>query len=121
MSRELKEKLYQYIDITIALIIFITLIIIGGNFTVAIIMLLELIVIIEVVQMIFQFFKKHRIKIRYMVDAAIIYAIRELMICMTHEHLDVTKTTIVISTLFALFFMRYLSIKITYNSSPDAE
>ena len=121
MNAVLKEKLYQHIDITVALVIFITLIIIKGNFTVAIIMLLELIVIIEVVQMIFQFFKKHRIKIRYMVDAAIIYAIRELMICMTHDHIDVTKTTVVISTLFALFFMRYLSIKITYNSSTVTE
>ncbi|SFO88760.1 phosphate-starvation-inducible PsiE family protein [Hydrogenimonas thermophila] len=115
------SKLREYIDIVVAVFIFATLIIVGGDFTKTIILLLELIVIIEVVQMIFLFFKKHRIKIRYMVDAAIIYAIRELMIAITHEHIDTTKLTLLILILFSLFFMRYLSIKITYNSSNDTD
>jgi|GEM_PF-2586932 uncharacterized membrane protein (DUF373 family) len=110
-------KLREHIDIAVGGVIFLTLVIVGGNFTQTIILLLELIVIIEVVQMIFVFFKKNRIKIRYMVDAAIIYTLRELMICLTHEDIDTTKTTAIILTLFALFLMRYLSIKITYTAA----
>jgi len=45
MRTLLKEKLYKHTDITIALVIFITLIIINGDFTATIIMLLELIII----------------------------------------------------------------------------
>jgi uncharacterized membrane protein (DUF373 family) len=118
------KKLYEirkYIDLVVAVSIFAVLLIVGGDFTKTIIILLELIVIIEVTQMIFQFFKKNRIKIRYMVDAAIIYAIRELMIAITHQHIDTTKISLLIFILFSLFFMRYLSIKITYSSSSIEE
>jgi uncharacterized membrane protein (DUF373 family) len=109
-------KPFESIDLVVASMIFITLIITGADFTKTIILLLELIVIIEVTQMIFLFFKKHRIKLRYMIDTAIIYILRELMISITHEHVDILKVSTVIASLFALFFMRYLAITITYSS-----
>ncbi len=109
-------KPFESIDLVVASMIFITLIITGADFTKTIILLLELIVIIEVTQMIFLFFKKHRIKLRYMIDTAIIYILRELMISITHEHIDMLKVSTIIASLFALFFMRYLAITITYSS-----
>ncbi|RUM44070.1 MAG: hypothetical protein DSY46_06725 [Hydrogenimonas sp.] len=116
MALQTRFKLFESIDLVVASIIFIALIITGADFTKTIILLLELIVIIEVTQMIFIFFKKHRIKLRYMIDTAIIYILRELMISITHEHIDMLKISTIIASLFALFFMRYLAITITYSS-----
>jgi len=120
MALQTRFKLFESIDLVVASIIFIALIITGADFTKTIILLLELIVIIEVTQMIFIFFKKHRIKLRYMIDTAIIYILRELMISITHEHIDMLKISTIIASLFALFFMRYLAITITYSSKMQA-
>jgi uncharacterized membrane protein (DUF373 family) len=83
------------------------------NFYHVLALILELIVIIEVVQMLFVFFKKQRIKIRFMVDAAIIFFIRELLLCtITHKELKIVVVYVCLIGVF--FFFRFLSLKVTY-------
>jgi len=109
----------SYLDIIVAVIIFIFILFFKLNFYKTILLLLELMVLIELIQMLFTFFKRQRIKIRYMIDASIIYIIRELLISLTN-HPQELKTVILYTSLIAVFFFfRYLSIKITYKIEKE--
>ncbi|WP_187648217.1 phosphate-starvation-inducible PsiE family protein [Nitrosophilus labii] len=109
------KKLKDYFEVLVASFIFAAILITKSDFYNTVIVLLEFIVIIEVIQMIFIFFKKQRVKIRYMVDTSIIYSIRELLIAFIHQNIDHIRVTVLLSIIFALFLLRYLSIKITYT------
>ena len=80
--------------------------------------ILELMVIIEVMQMLFVFFKKQRIKIRFKVDASIIFFIRELLISTTiHKPLD--EILLYVGLIGVFFFFRYLALNVTYCETGD--
>jgi uncharacterized membrane protein (DUF373 family) len=76
-------------------------------------LILELMVIIEVMQMLFIFFKKQRIKIRFMVDASIIFFIRELLIATT-THKPLKIVVLYVGLIGVFFFFRYLALNVTY-------
>ncbi|WP_456480721.1 phosphate-starvation-inducible PsiE family protein [Nautilia sp.] len=76
-------------------------------------LILELMVIIEVMQMLFIFFKKQRIKIRFMVDASIIFFIRELLISTT-THKPLKTMLVYVGLIGIFFFFRYLALNVTY-------
>jgi uncharacterized membrane protein (DUF373 family) len=75
----------QYVEIITASILFLFLVIFHYDFYYLVSLILEYIVLIEVVQMLFIFFKRQRIKLRYMIDAAIIFFIREIFILVTNH------------------------------------
>lgn len=108
------KQIKDYIELIIAAIIFLIIIMTHSSFYDSIKLLLEFIVIVEVVQMIFVFIKRRRIKIRYMIDVSIIYSLRELLISITHQQIDYMRVSILLAIIFLLFILRYLSIKITY-------
>ncbi len=113
------KKIFLYADILAACIIFSAVLFLKLNFYNIVLFLLEFMVIIELVQMVMIFFKRQRIKIRYMVDASIIYIIRELMISLTEYHKDFKLITFYLFLIGAFFFFRFLAIKITYKEERE--
>ena len=114
----MKIYIKEYLEILVALIIFGIVLFFKFDFYDVLALLLELMVIIEVTQMLFIFFKRQRIKIRYMIDASIIFFIRELLIATTtHKPIKVVAIYVILIGIF--FFFRYLSLKITYEVKGD--
>ncbi len=106
----------DYAEIILAVIVFCFILVMKCDFYYVLALLLELMVIIEVVQMLFVFFKKQRIKIRFMVDASIIFFIRELLISTTiHKPLD--EILLYVGLIGVFFFFRYLALNVTYCNS----
>ena len=103
----------EYAEIILAVIIFCFILIMKYDFYQVLALLLELMVIIEVMQMLFVFFKKQRIKIRFMVDASIIFFIRELLIATT-LHKSLETIMLYIGLIGVFFFFRYLALNVTY-------
>jgi uncharacterized membrane protein (DUF373 family) len=105
----------DYFEIILALIVFGMILVLKFDFYTVLALILELMVIIEVMQMLFVFFKKQRIKIRFMVDASIIFFIRELLIAVTtHKPLQVIMLYVGLIGVF--FFFRFLALNVTYVS-----
>ena len=103
----------EYFEIISAFIVFGFIFVFKLDFYDVLALILELMVIIEVMQMLFVFFKKQRIKIRFMVDASIIFFIRELLIATTtHKTLKIILVYVGLIGLF--FFFRYLALNVTY-------
>ncbi|EDM23440.1 hypothetical protein FE773_02115 [Caminibacter mediatlanticus TB-2] len=114
----MKKYINQYLEILIALIIFGIIIFYKFDFYKVLALILELMVIIEVTQMLFIFFRRQRIKIRYMIDASILFFVRELLISTTtHKPLKIVIMYVGLIGIF--FFFRYLSLKITYEVGKD--
>jgi uncharacterized membrane protein (DUF373 family) len=108
----------QNIEIIIASILFSFLLIFHYDFYYLVSLILEYIVLIEVVQMLFVFFKRQRIKLRYMIDAAIIFFIREIFILVTN-HKDKNEIFLYVGLIGVFFFFRYLAINITYKAEKE--
>ncbi|WP_024789488.1 MULTISPECIES: phosphate-starvation-inducible PsiE family protein [unclassified Lebetimonas] len=106
------------IEIIIASLLFLFILIFHYDFYHLVSLILEYIVIIEVVQMLFVFFKRQRIKLRYMIDAGIIFFIREVFILVVGHKNEKTIFSLV-ALIGIFFFFRYLSIKITYKAEKE--
>ncbi len=59
------------------------------------------------------------LKIRYMIDASMIYSLRELLISITNQNIDYLRLIAILGVIFVLFIFRYMSIKITYISNSN--
>jgi uncharacterized membrane protein (DUF373 family) len=106
------------IEIIIASLLFLFLLIFHYDFYHLVSLILEYIVIIEVVQMLFVFFKRQRIKLRYMIDAGIIFFIREVFILVVGHKNEKTIFSLV-ALIGIFFFFRYLAINITYKAEKE--
>ena len=113
------KAIFLYFDIFVAFLIFGYILYFKVDFYKVVMLILELIVIIELIQMLMVFFTRQRIKIRYMVDAFIIYVIRELMLSLTESHKDFKLMTFYLFLILSFFFFRYLALKITYKEEKD--
>jgi len=112
------ELIKEYAEIILGVIIFCFILIMKYDFYYVLALFLELIVIIKVMQMLFVFFKKQRIKIRFMVNASIIFFIRELLISTTiHKPLD--EILLYVGLIGVFFFFRYLALNVTYCEIGD--
>jgi uncharacterized membrane protein (DUF373 family) len=107
--------LEDYIEIILAFVLFGIIVCMKIDFYHFVTLMLELMVVIELVQMLFVFFKKQRIKIRYMVDASIIFFIREILIALT-THKTTKMILFYCSIVGVFFFFRYLSLVVTYKN-----
>jgi len=113
------EVLLKYGDIVLAFVIFLVIVFFRLDFYKVVALILELIVLIEVIQMLFIFFQKQRIKIRYMIDACIIYVIRELMLSLTEHNKNFKLIALYLFLILVFFFFRFLSLKITYKTEEN--
>jgi len=102
------------IEVIVGIFIFSLIIYFKFDFYQAVVLMLELMVIIEIVQMLFVFLKRQRIKIRYIIDASLIFFIRELLIAVTNKS-STNKILLYVGLIGVFFFFRYLSLKITYK------
>jgi len=102
------------IEVIIGVFIFSLIVYFNFDFYKVVVLMLELMVIIEIVQMLFVFFKRQRIKIRYIIDASLIFFIRELLIAVTNKS-STNKIILYVGLIGVFFFFRYLSLKITYK------
>jgi uncharacterized membrane protein (DUF373 family) len=90
------------------------------NSTIIIINLLYFIIILEVTRMVVEYIKypSHRVYIRYLVDAAIIASLREVIIIIVDSH-NIEKNVNIIEIYFiitaVLMILRFVSMKL----SPD--
>jgi uncharacterized membrane protein (DUF373 family) len=112
-KRGIMEILKDYLEIILGFILFCFTFVLNIDFYTLLALILELMVIIEVMQMLFIFFKKQRIKIRFMVDASIIFFIRELLIATT-THKSMKIIILYIGLIGVFFFFRYLALNVTY-------
>jgi uncharacterized membrane protein (DUF373 family) len=103
----------DYLEIVFAIVLFLLILVFDYDFYTVLALVLELMVIIEVMQMLFVFFKKQRIKIRFMVDASIIFFIRELLIATT-THKSLKIIFMYVGLIGVFFFFRYLALNVTY-------
>jgi uncharacterized membrane protein (DUF373 family) len=108
----------QYVEIITASILFLFLVIFHYDFYYLVSLILEYIVLIEVVQMLFIFFKRQRIKLRYMIDAAIIFFIREIFI-LAANHKEKNEIFLFVVLIVVFFFFRYLAINVTYKAEKE--
>jgi len=102
------------IEVIVGILIFALIVYFNLDFYKAVVLMLELMVIIEIVQMLFVFLKRQRIKIRYIIDASLIFFIRELLIAVTNKS-SFNKIILYVGLIAVFFFFRYLSLKITYK------
>ena len=102
------------VEVIVGIFIFSLIIYFKFDFYQVVALMLELMVIIEIVQMLFVFLKRQRIKIRYIIDASLIFFIRELLIAVTNKS-SINKILLYVGLIGVFFFFRYLSLKITYK------
>ena len=98
-------------EVLVATVIFLTIIIAGYDFYIAIILMLEFIVIMEVVKMISDFIKQETLRLRYVIDIFIIFLIREVIILSTNKNRDYFDIVFLLLLIFIFFIFRILAIK----------
>ncbi|MEY4504987.1 MAG: hypothetical protein RL154_1284 [Pseudomonadota bacterium] len=107
------------VEIVLAAVLFIYGTVIG-SFVTAVLDGLYFIIFLEITRTAVDYAKKpnHRVKIRYLIDAVIIADLREIMMILVDGH-NIMDRVMVLSIYFIalmfLFFVRYMSMKI----SPD--
>lgn len=99
-------------EIIVALTIFTIMVLFHLDFYNIVILLLELIVLIEVAKMIFDFFEKRRIRLRYVLDGFIIFIIRDVVILLTNKEKRYDDILFMLFVIFILFVFRIMALKI---------
>ncbi|WP_200763758.1 phosphate-starvation-inducible PsiE family protein [Nitrosophilus alvini] len=110
------KEIFKHYDFATAVLIFGIVLFLKIDFYKAVILLLELIVIIEVVQMIVVFLRKQRVKLRFMVDASIIFTIREILIAVTDKNTAFERIYMLLFVVLVFFLFRLFALKITHSS-----
>lgn len=98
-------------EVSIAVIVFATIMVMGYEFYKAIILLLEFIVIMEVVKMISDFIKKEKLRLRFVLDIFIIFLIRDVIILASHKSKDYFDILFLLAIILVFFIFRILAIK----------
>ncbi|UTJ06736.1 phosphate-starvation-inducible PsiE family protein [Arcobacter roscoffensis] len=109
----LKIKAYfsSNFEVLAATIIFVAIFATGLDFYKAIILMLEFIVVMEVVKMISDFIKKHKLRLRFVIDIFIIFLIRDVIILSTNVNKDYFDISFLLIVIFVFFIFRILAIK----------
>lgn len=108
---KIQDFLGSYFEVVVAAAIFAFILITRTEFSSAIILMLEFIVIMEVVKMIYDFVQKKKIRLRFVVDIFIIFLIREVIILSTHKNRDYFDITFLLFVISIFFIFRILAIK----------
>ena len=80
--------------------------------------LLEFLITIELVRMILEFIigKEHSIRLRYMIDAAIMFMVRDLLLVVSDKDAEYSKILMIVGVVFSLFVFRTISM---YNKNQS--
>lgn len=111
-----KNYFTSYIEVLIALIVFLTVIFTGNDFYYAVILMLEFIVIMEIIKMISDFIKQETLQLRYVIDIFIIFLIREVVILSADKNRDYIDIVFLLFVIFIFFLFRILAIKFNPNN-----
>jgi uncharacterized membrane protein (DUF373 family) len=120
--RHMRKNLFNSksvsMEVTLALILF-SIALMYSHISV-VINLLYFIIILEITRMIVEYIKSptHRVKIRYLVDAAIVGDIRELIIIIVDSH-KLAEHLFALETYFAILFALLIVRVIVLKISPD--
>jgi len=108
---KIKTYFSSNFEVLAAAIIFVSILATGLDFYKAIILMLEFIVIMEVVKMISDFIKNHKLRLRFVIDIFIIFLIRDVIILTTHVNKDYFDISFLLIVISVFFIFRILAIK----------
>jgi len=108
---KIKTYFSSNFEVLAAAIIFVGILATGLDFYKAIILMLEFIVIMEVVKMISDFIKNHKLRLRFVIDIFIIFLIRDVIILTTHINKDYFDISFLLIVISVFFIFRILAIK----------
>ncbi|APW64525.1 hypothetical protein LPB137_01060 [Poseidonibacter parvus] len=108
---KIKTYFSSNFEVLAAAIIFVGILATGLDFYKAIILMLEFIVIMEVVKMISDFIKNHKLRLRFVIDIFIIFLIRDVIILTTHVNKDYFDISFLLIVISVFFIFRILAIK----------
>lgn len=117
----LKEYFSKNIEILVALTIFLYVIVFHKDFSDAIILMLEFIVVMEVVNMVFSFIRKEKLRLRSVIDIFIIFLVRDVIIQTTLENQDYFRILFLLFVILIFFIFRILAIKFSPNLKQEVE
>ncbi len=107
---DMRNFLQKYLVISIAGIIFLTILIAKVPFYLAVTLMLEFMVIIEVVRMIVDFIEKKRVQLRFVIDIFIIFLTRDVIIQVTQPTINQERILFLLLVIFIFFIFRLLSL-----------
>jgi uncharacterized membrane protein (DUF373 family) len=110
MENNLKTFLLKYYAVMIAVVIFLYILIAQVPFYLAVTLMLEFVVMIEVVRMIADFIEKKRVKLRFVIDIFIIFLTRDVIIQVTQPTIDQERILFLLLVIFIFFIFRLLSL-----------
>jgi len=107
---DMKTFLQQYYAVIIATIIFLTVMIAKVPFYLAVTLMLEFVVMIEVVRMIVDFIERKRVQLRFVIDIFIIFLTRDVIIQVTQPTINQERILFLLLVIFIFFIFRLLSL-----------
>jgi len=106
----MKTFLQQYYVVIIATVIFLTVVITKVPFYLAVTLMLEFVVIIEVIRMIVDFIERKRVQLRFVIDIFIIFLTRDVIIQVTQPTINQERILFLLLVIFIFFIFRLLSL-----------
>ena len=120
MMRTLKK----YYEIIVSVVIFALILAFQYDFSKAIILMLEFIVIIEVVKMVSDFISKRKLRLRFIIDVFIIFLIRDVIILSAHEQKEYNDILFLLLVIFIFFIFRFFTLRFSpanYTNKKSTE
>ncbi|MDD5405802.1 MAG: phosphate-starvation-inducible PsiE family protein [Sulfurovaceae bacterium] len=110
IENNMKTFLMKYYAVIIATGIFFYILISQVPFYLAVTLMLEFVVMIEVVRMVADFIEMKRVKLRFVIDIFIIFLTRDVIIQVTQPTIDQERILFLLLVIFIFFIFRLLSL-----------
>ncbi len=92
---------------------------IAAGFDLLVTDILSMFVVIELLKSIFEYFHVHRIKITFILDAAVVFTVREVMIGLYKHSLGAAEIAALSALLFVLGAFRIAAVRFSPNCPTD--
>ncbi len=114
----MKNFFKKYYTVIIASVIFLAMLIAKEPFYIAVTLMLEFIVMIEVVRMIADFIEKKRVQLRFVIDIFIIFLTRDVIIQVTQPNINKDRILFLLLVIFIFFIFRLLALYFSPSNTP---
>lgn len=114
----MKNFFKKYYAVVIASIIFLFILRAKVPFYIAVTLMLEFVVMIEVVRMIVDFIEKKRVQLRFVIDIFIIFLIRDVIIQVTQPTINENRILFLLLVIFIFFIFRLLALYFSPSDTP---
>lgn len=114
----MKNFLKKYYAVVIATVIFLAIFIAKVPFYMAVTLMLEFVVMIEVVRMIVDFIEKKRVQLRFVIDIFIIFLTRDVIIHVTQPTINEDRILFLLLVIFIFFIFRLLALYFSPSNTP---